>query len=377
MTSRNFISNNPIETNGTPTDGVSKWLDDFSHSAIPVMCHSHNDYTRPYPLFSALAAGCASVEADVWSTPDGKDLLVGHSKGSLSTERTLQSLYINPLLEILDSLNPSDTGYNLSKTDQAMGVFRTHAYKTLILFIDVKDDPVTTWPLVVKQLEPLRQKFYLSRHQIISSEDDAPIPQTFWLGPITVVGTGNILDHRQVNYGSDVNSWRQYHDVFLDAPLDKLPLAETIGNEQDRVTTTINAWSENEFYTASVSFWKTIGSVRTGLSKSQLSKLRAQITAAQLKGLVTRYWGLPEWPISHRDYVWKILIREGIDLLNADDIETAAKRDWSRGYSRETIWISVVSAYIVVASALLLWFGHRTIQRELRNLEKSNSIHFG
>lgn len=377
MTSRNFISNNPIETNGTPADGVSTWLKDFSRSAIPVMCHSHNDYDRPYPLFSALAAGCASVEADVWSTPDGKDLLVGHSKGALSTEITLQSLYINPLLEILDGVNPSHTGSNFDKTYPASGVFRTRPFKTLILFIDVKDDPVTTWPLLIKQLEPLRQRLYLTRHQINSTKDNNSTHQTFQLGPITVVGTGNILKHRKVNYGPDPAAWRQYHDVFLDAPLDELSVGETIGSEEDSVTTTMDEWSDNEFYTASVSFWKTIGSVRTGLSKSQLAKLKDQINAAQLKGLVTRYWGLPEWPISHRDYVWKILIREGIDLLNADDIESAAKRDWSRSYAREAIWISVVSIYLVVASALLLWFGHRTIQREVRNLEKVNSNHFG
>ena len=369
MTSRNLFSNNPIEMNRKPIDGVSKWLDDFSHSAIPVMCHSHNDYTRPYPLFSALAAGCASVEADVWITPDGKDLLVGHHKGSLSTERTLETLYINPLLEILNNTNPPSTWANFSRTDQANGVFRTQPEQTLILFIDVKDDPSKTWPLVVKQLEPLRQKLFLSRHEVMSPQNTTASGQTFWLGPITVVGTGNILDNRAVNYGSNPTEWRNYHDVFLDAHLDKLAADENYGTEGGADNITIDGWQDNEFYTASVSFWKTIGSVRAGLTKGQLAKLRDQIHSAQSKGLKARYWGLPSWPITHRDYVWRILIREGIDLLNADDVQSAAKRDWSRGYARETVWISVLSAYILAVSGLLLWVGHRMIKREGQRLE--------
>ena len=53
------------------------WRDDFSRDIVPKKCHSHNDYWRSVPLFSALAAGCTSVEADVWLAEDGA-LLVSH-----------------------------------------------------------------------------------------------------------------------------------------------------------------------------------------------------------------------------------------------------------------------------------------------------------
>ncbi|CAM1511880.1 Fc.00g093930.m01.CDS01 [Cosmosporella sp. VM-42] len=362
ITSQNFISNNPIETDGKLIDGVSKWLEDFSRSAIPVMCHSHNDYTRPYPLFSALAAGCASVEADVWLSSDGKDLLVGHNKRSLSSKRTLRSLYIDPLLEILDTMNPSTVWSNLNRTDQAFGVFRTQAEMTLILFIDVKDDPSETWPLVLQQLEPLRQKLFLSRHERIHSAHNVLYNQTFWPGPVTVVGTGNILERRDVNIGFDRSEWLKYHDAFLDAPLDGLAALENEDSNEDTKTAPGRGWLENEFYTASVSFWSTIGSVHTGFTKSQLAKLKDQIQAAQERGLKARYWGFASWPISHRDYIWRVLIREGIDLLNADDIQSAAKRDWSHGYARESIWMCTVSAYLLCTSVGLAWLGHRKIQ---------------
>ena len=54
------------------------WRDDFSRDIVPKKCHSHNDYWRPVPLYSALAAGCTSVEADVWLAENG-ELLVSHS----------------------------------------------------------------------------------------------------------------------------------------------------------------------------------------------------------------------------------------------------------------------------------------------------------
>src|SRR5579883_636054 len=59
--------------------------------------HAHNDYEHKRPLFEALENGFCSVEADVFLV-DGK-LLVGHTRSSLRPERTLESLYLDPLRE--------------------------------------------------------------------------------------------------------------------------------------------------------------------------------------------------------------------------------------------------------------------------------------
>jgi len=32
-----------------------------------------------------------------------------------------------------------------------------------------------------------------------------------------------------------------------------------------------------------------------------------------------------------RNHVWHILLREGVDLLNADDLEAASGDDWRKG----------------------------------------------
>ena len=59
--------------------------------------HAHNDYEHKRPLFDALECGFCSVEADVWLV-EGR-LLVAHDRNQVKPERTLQSLYLDPLRE--------------------------------------------------------------------------------------------------------------------------------------------------------------------------------------------------------------------------------------------------------------------------------------
>lgn len=58
--------------------------------------HAHNDYLHERPLLDALNDGFCSVEADVFLV-DGK-LLVGHGRAELRSQRTLETLYLDPLL---------------------------------------------------------------------------------------------------------------------------------------------------------------------------------------------------------------------------------------------------------------------------------------
>lgn len=77
---------------------------------------------RDVPLLTALSFGVQSVEADVWlingtlfvSTMKSiafeilRCLQVGHERAALTPSRTLASLYIQPLLEILNGQNPKN-----------------------------------------------------------------------------------------------------------------------------------------------------------------------------------------------------------------------------------------------------------------------------
>jgi hypothetical protein len=305
---------------GTSSEGLSWYPTDFLRDVIPKPCHSHNDYWRKVPLFSALYAGCISVEADVWAFDD--DLFIGHNTASLTSNRTFQSLYVNPLLEILKRQNPSTSFYN----GMTHGVFDTNTEQSLTLLIDVKTNGAETWPIVLRQLEPLRQRGWLSY-----MENGRIYPR-----PITVVGTGETpFDILTAN--------RTYRDAFFDAPLDQMlkyaqPGMENIDNTIERSkrrgqgssgTSPSDSYDELNSYYASTSFAESIGTVWWGkLSDMQIQLIRGQIQGAHLRGLKARYWDLPAWPRSLRNYIWDILVNEGVDVLNVDDLDAVQDGVW-------------------------------------------------
>lgn len=283
---------------GSGTEELSWYPTDFLRDVLPIPCHSHNDYWRRVPLFSALWAGCTGVEADVWLI--NGDLLVGHNPASLQVNRTFQNLYVNPLVDILTHQNPTTSFYN----GAGNGVFDTDASQTLVLLIDLKTNGHTTWPWVIKQLEPLRERDWLSYYA----------NGTFHQRAITVVGTGN-TPFDLILAANATAPFRR--DAFFDAPLDKL------------ANSTFD--SSNSYY-ASVSFFKSIGLVfwKGEPSPGQLVKIRSHIAEANDRGLKSRYWEMPAWPIHVRNKVWEVLVEEGIAMLNVDDLKAAKEEDWRR-----------------------------------------------
>ncbi|KAF5244983.1 hypothetical protein FAUST_2092 [Fusarium austroamericanum] len=267
------------------------------NSILPAPCHSHNDYWRLMPFHSAVEAGCIGIEADVWAVQG--ELYVGHDLGGLSTDRTLSSMYIQPLVELLQSQN-LDTNPNLPPR----GVYGRRPDQTVVLLVDLKSNPNASWPLLLKRLEPLRKKGWLSHIQ----------NGKFISRPITVVGTGETELHL-------VNEATPFRDVFLDAPLDQL-------NE--------GLYDDLNSYYTSVSFEKSIGKVGSkGLKPEQQTKLRDQISQAHSRGLKVRYWGMPYWPLHVRNQLREVLIDEGVDVLNADDLWEAREIFSRRGYMIE------------------------------------------
>ncbi|KAF8761753.1 hypothetical protein RHS01_01042 [Rhizoctonia solani] len=255
----------------------------LTRGIIPKGIHSHNDYWRDVPLFSAIAVGAISVEADVWLWDN--ELYVGHDPSSLTTKRTFSSLYVNPLLSILKQQNPKSSFPYTNNT--RYGVFDTVIDQTLYLFVDVKTDGNTTWPLVIKQLEPLREGGWLSYWD---AETGVLRP-----GAVTVVGTGNTpFDQIQAHT-------TLHRDAFYDAP--SLHSVQTL-----QANTTLLRQIQGA-HAAGVK----VGSLTFILNGRQPKKF-----------FQVRYWETPGWPLSKRDYVWKTLEGLGVDLLNADDIQAAA-----------------------------------------------------
>ncbi|KAK0117666.1 Altered inheritance of mitochondria protein 6 [Cadophora gregata] len=267
---------------------LSTWSSDFTRDITPMSCHSHNDYKRTVPLCEALAAGCTSVEADIFlpTKTASRDLLVGHKSESLTQDRTLQSLYIDPLITTLENLNNSteeDRGPN-----NWSGVYQSSPNTTLTLLLDFKSNGAALWPYVDEQLSSLRSKKWLT-HWSDTSE-------MTW-APIIVVATGNApFDILSNN--------RTYRDIFYDAPLDDISNA---------------IYNNTNSHYASVSMSRAIGRQWFWrFSSKQRDKIGEQVSAARSKGLVARYWDTPTWPVTFKDYVSEVLIEKGVGTLNVD-----------------------------------------------------------
>lgn len=266
---------------------------DLTQGIVPKAFHSHNDYWRPIPFYSALSAGAVSVEADVWLY--NGTLHVGHEEGALTDERTFDSLYVQPILSVLRAQNPNSSFLTAPTRN---GVYDTDGGQTLFLFVDVKTEGETTFPYVVEALQPLRSAGYLSYY------NGTAVTQ----GPVTVIGTGNTPLNQVQNIGNVTHP----RDYFYDAPI------PTLGTTFSNITADVSPIASTDF---AVQF----GNVRNEtFNATQLSLLESQIATAHAKGIAVRYWDQPGWPISTRNAIWRTLWNAGVDLLNVDDLEGVA-----------------------------------------------------
>ena len=71
--------------------------------AQTVLIHSHNDYEQSEPLINALRNKVYSFEADVYLVND--TLRVAHDKKDAATAPSLQSLYIQPIVNLFHANN--------------------------------------------------------------------------------------------------------------------------------------------------------------------------------------------------------------------------------------------------------------------------------
>lgn len=254
------------------------------------------------PLYDALSAGCTGVEADIWLRNDSSgnaELLVGHTTSSLKQDRTLETLYLDPLLKILENQN-SVLGIDQGGSTQSpAGLFDTHPNTTLVLLLDFKSNGTDLWPVVYQKLNALREKDWLTYWNASTN--------TTTNRPITVVATGN-APYDMVSMNTT------YRDIFFDAPLEDLSTGK---------------YNSTNSYYASASISKSLGKLWLNrFSSKQVDVMKDQINAAADLGLVSRYWDTPSWPVSWRDTVWSTLVKNGVGMLNVDDLIEASRWNW-------------------------------------------------
>ncbi|KAI9445209.1 hypothetical protein H4582DRAFT_1914018 [Lactarius indigo] len=256
--------------------------------------HSHNDYWRNVPLFTAISFGVTSVEADVWLV--NETLYVGHEVAALTTNRTFDKLYVQPLLQVLAAQNPKNS-FTVNQT-VPNGVFDTSPSTPLQLLVDIKTDGTEALPFILEALKPLRSAGYLT------TSSNGHLRTSV----VTVIGTGNSpLDGVKA---------LEPRDYFFDAPLAQL-------NDTSLNTT----WDVTLSPIASTDYGPAVGwSGLTTISDAQRNKITTLVNDAHSRGIKARFWDTPGWPIVARNRIWRELMNNGADWLNADDLEAAANR---------------------------------------------------
>jgi glycerophosphoryl diester phosphodiesterase len=225
----------------------------------PLPFHSHNDYDRARPLLDAFEAGASSVEADVFLV--NGQVLVAHDLVDTRPDRTLRSLYIDPLAQLLAD------GWNDSMP-------REHLY----LMIDLKQGGDEILHAIIRDLEPIAG--HLTR--VIDGE---LIP-----GRVTVFLSGDAP--RSTVYAMSDRT------VFIDGRLRDL--------DRDPPRTFIPVVSSRWSDTFS---WNGIGAP----DPAEVAELQRLVDLAHSQGRLIRFWAAPDTPAS-----WALQRDAGLDLINTD-----------------------------------------------------------
>ena len=225
--------------------------------------HAHNDYLHERPLLDALENGFGSVEADIYLV-DGK-LLVAHTQSDLSADRTLRSLYLDPLRDRI----------------------KTHSGKvhsdspSFTLLIDIKSDGKSTYLALNTLLSEYRDVFsYVEEGKVHS-------------GAVTAIVSGNrAIDTIASDTIRYVGIDGRLTDLESDLPNHLLPLIS-------------DNWTSHFK-------WRGTGE----LPSSDRDKLNSIIESVHQKQRRIRFWATPD-----NATVWAALKEAGVDLINTDDLK--------------------------------------------------------
>ena len=225
--------------------------------------HAHNDYKHKHPLNDALDNGFMSVEADIFLV-HGK-LIVSHVHPFFKKKKTLEKLYLDPLVERLKK----NSGALYPTSDQP-----------LLLLIDIKTDANETY----KVLEQVLKKYETMLCLYDSLRKDAAI---------LVVLSGN--------KPYDLVAKSQKRNVFID---------QSLFNLKDHKSADLCPLTSTKY--TNIIHWKGKGKIPA----EEKQKLVELVTEAHAQGKRVRLWASPE-----NEIVWKELLDDGVDLINTDKLE--------------------------------------------------------
>jgi hypothetical protein len=231
--------------------------------------HAHNDYEHPRPLLDALDHRFGSVEADIYLV--GDQLLVAHDPEDLDPERTLESLYLDPLA---------------ARVRAHHGRVYRGERRSLQLLVDIKTEGAATYLELDRHLRRHKHLFTTYAHGRVRP------------GAVTVVVSGDRAARAPMAAQSTRLAFYdgRLTDLGTSAPASFVPLIS-------------DNWTLN--FT-----WQGVGA----FPEAERSKLRDIVGAAHGRGQRVRFWATPDLPGAARDAVWGELLAAGVDHLNTDDL---------------------------------------------------------
>lgn len=228
-----------------------------------VRAHAHNDYEHTRPLYDALARGFCSVEVDVYLV--NGQLLVAHDPTQLRPDRTLQSLYLNPLRQ---------------RVRQNNGRVYAKGGLEFTLLIDVKTEPITTYFAlrdVLKQYQNILTTF----------STGSRIPKA-----VRAIISGN---RAQPVMASETTRYAAIDGRLADLNSNVSP---------NLIPLISDSWANN--FT-----WRGQGSIPI----EERRKLRQFVSTAHAQGRDIRFYAAPD-----NILMWRELLNANIDLINTDNL---------------------------------------------------------
>lgn len=223
--------------------------------------YAHNDYRHKRPLYEALGNGYIYIEADIYLWRN--QLVVAHVIPQLRSHKTLENLYLAPLLNCINGTDCKNTIPDAPIT----------------LMIDIKSGSERTY----QALDILLEKY----HEMLSEYRDGQVIQR----QVTIVITG----HRPV---ASVKAQRNRF-AFID---------------EDLTLVTKDTLAANLYQTASCKYSRLLKWTGRGdFPADERRMLCDYVTQAHRYGKKVRLWASPENPV-----VWNALLDCGVDLINTD-----------------------------------------------------------
>lgn len=218
--------------------------------------HSHNDYEQTIPFWQAYDQGFGSIEADIYAR-DGQ-LYVAHDSADISPARTLEALYVKPIVE---------------KVRANKGKIYADVKYGLQWLIDLKTPASLSLPILVRAL--------------------SAYPDIFGTGGVVkVVVSGNVPSPDQF---ATYPTWLQF---------DGRP---AVAYTPDQLTHVGLISQDFKQYTR----WNGKGLI----IKKERMKILEVVQHVHRQGKKIRFWATPD-----NVNTWKSLMNLGVDYINTDQI---------------------------------------------------------